>query len=221
MKLSKEQAARNRQHIVEVAGRLFRERGVDGVGVADLMKAAGFTHGGFYNHFPSKEALAAEACSSAFGKSVAAVQSALSADKDGPAAALSHYFNRYLSKSHRDDTGRGCPTASLAADAARQGEQVQAVFAEGLEAVLATFSAQLARTPPAGEPHSPASLRVHSLVLLSEIVGALVLARAVSAADPALSEEILQASRKRLCALKRAPLRAVARRRTPRQRVSA
>jgi TetR/AcrR family transcriptional repressor of nem operon len=151
MKLSKEQAARNRERIVEAAGRLFREQGVDGVGVADVMKAAGFTHGGFYNHFPSKDALAAEACESAFARSVAGLRDRLAAEPDAPAAALSRYVEAYLSLGHRDDTRDGCPMALFAADSARQGEEIQTAFADGIEAVLETVTAQLAKTAGAEE----------------------------------------------------------------------
>ncbi len=107
MKLSKTQAARNRQKIVDVAAQLFRERGVDGVGVADLMKAAGFTHGGFYNHFPSKEALAAEACGSAFQASISGLKAAL-ADRNGDGAAL---FDTWRAIS-RQGTGTTSRTAA-------------------------------------------------------------------------------------------------------------
>src|SRR5258708_39191857 len=117
MKVSRDQAAENRSRIVDVAGRLFRARGFDGIGVADLMKAAGLTHGGFYGHFKSKDDLAAQACERALARS-AETWAAL-ADGGAP-APLSTLVDHYLSGRHRDDTGRGCVYAALAADVARQ-----------------------------------------------------------------------------------------------------
>jgi TetR/AcrR family transcriptional regulator, transcriptional repressor for nem operon len=186
MRVSKEQAAKNRQAIVDAASTLFRERGVDGVGVADLMKAAGFTHGGFYNHFPSKEALAAEACASAFSGSIATLREALE-EGDG-AAALADFVQGYLTPAHRDDSTGACPTASMPIDAWRQGEPIQVAYAEGLSALADLFTAnQPAKRGADG--------RARALRTLSEMVGALVLARAVAEAAPALSDELLAASR--------------------------
>ncbi|WP_394845280.1 TetR/AcrR family transcriptional regulator [Pendulispora brunnea] len=195
MRLSKEQAARNRQSIIDAAARLFRERGIDGVGVADLMKAAGFTHGGFYNHFPSKEALAAEACTAAFEGVIGEITARMEA---GPAgSAFWQYLEEYLSPEHRDDPNGGCPTASLAVDAWRQGEQVQGAYADGIEGVLGIFAAQLSKSS-SGKKRDAAAARERAVRLLSEIVGAVVLARAVVGANQALSDEILQSSREKL-----------------------
>ena len=110
MKVTKAQAQENRARIVETASKLFRERGYDGVGVADLMGAAGFTHGGFYKHFGSKADLMAE--SSAWGLKRT---SALAADMK-----VSEFVNRYISREHRDAVGEGCTLAALCGDAARQ-----------------------------------------------------------------------------------------------------
>src|SRR2546428_12881655 len=115
MRLTKEQATENRQSIIETAGRLFRESGFHGVSVADLMKTAGFTHGGFYNHFRSKEALAAEACSTVIARSNAELAETLG-QKTGK--AWRQYLDRYLSVRHRDGPGSGCAGAALATDAA-------------------------------------------------------------------------------------------------------
>ncbi len=191
MRLSKQQAAKNRQDIIDAAARLFRERGIDGVGVADLMKAAGFTHGGFYNHFESKEALAAEACAAAFEGAIAAMTKLLGKTESG----FRKYIDKYLSQAHRDEPDGGCPTASLAADAWRQGDEFQAAYTEGIRGFLAIFEEQLAKTT--GKKAS-ASARERALRTLNEMVGALVLSRAVAGADAALSEEILRASREKL-----------------------
>ncbi len=198
MRVTKAQAAANRQRILDAAARRFRERGIEGVGLAELMQDAGFTHGGFYNHFASKEALAAEAVGLAFADSRARLDRAL----EGPAAtapeSLASYIRRYLSRRHCDDAAESCPTATLAADAARQGAGVQAVFGEGLEHVLSRFTEQLAATPDADDRSS--STRARAMRLLSVLVGALVLARAVATANPRLSTEILTASRTGLTA---------------------
>ncbi|WP_394824603.1 TetR/AcrR family transcriptional regulator [Pendulispora albinea] len=197
MRLSKEQAARNRQGIIDAAARLFRERGIDGVGVADLMKAAGFTHGGFYNHFPSKEALAAEACASAFENTLAELNTALAAGAGKSGSAFSQYLAHYLSPGHRDDPNGGCPMASFAVDAWRQGDEVQSAYAEGIESVLSAFATQLAKGAR-GKKTGASAARVQAIRLLSEVVGALLLARAVAGANAGLSDEILEASRQKL-----------------------
>src|SRR5437868_7121159 len=118
MKVTREQAAASRERILAAASRLFRERGLDGIGVADLMQDAGLTHGGFYGHFSSKEELMAEACANALGKSVQ--RWAKLAEREG-ARALEALLESYLSKEHRDNPGRGCALATLGADVARQG----------------------------------------------------------------------------------------------------
>lgn len=190
MRVTRQQAEDNRRTILEAAGRSFRERGFDGVGVADLMKAAGFTHGGFYNHFASKDALAAEACADALGRANAALADELRA---GEARPWKRYLTQYLSAEHRDDPAGGCTLAALAADAARSGAGVQTSFAAGIEQVIAILAAYLERT---GE--KPAAARARAIQTWSEAIGGLVLARALAAADPGLSEEILDANRRAL-----------------------
>ncbi|WP_224248931.1 TetR/AcrR family transcriptional regulator [Hyalangium gracile] len=194
MRLTQEQAAENRRKILETAGRLFRERGFDGVGVADLMKAAGFTHGGFYNHFPSKQALAAEACSGAFERSASKLACEL---EQAPARAWRDFLEHYLSPEHRDDPGQGCTLAALAADAGRQGKEVQESFSEGLEKVFALAQEHLSTAAPDKRKGTEASTRERAIQMMSEVVGAVVLARAVAEADPELSDEILEASRRK------------------------
>src|SRR6266436_1770428 len=121
MRLTKEQAAENRRQILEAAARLFREHGFAGVAVADPMKTAGFTHGVFYNHFRSKEALAAEACSTVIARSNAELAGALGRKTPGQKArAWRRYLEGYLSVEHRDAPGSGCVMAALAADGARR-----------------------------------------------------------------------------------------------------
>ncbi|WP_224366685.1 TetR/AcrR family transcriptional regulator [Hyalangium versicolor] len=195
MKLTKEQAAQNRRDILEAAGRLFRERGFDGVGVADLMKEAGFTHGGFYNHFPSKQALAAEMCSGAFERSNSKLASDL---EQAPDRALKEFLEHYLSLEHRDDPAKGCTLAALAADTGRQPEEVQESFAKGVGEVFGLIAAHLAKAAPDKRKAGEGVPRERAIQMMSEVVGAVILARAVAAADPELSAEILEANRRRL-----------------------
>lgn len=185
--MSREQAAENRRRIVEVAGRLFRERGFDGIGVADLMKAAGLTHGGFYGHFRSKDDLAAEACGRVLDRSAEAWQRWLAEGGEAPLEAL---LDRYLSDRHRRHPGRGCLFAALAADVARQDDPaLRHVLTEGLRPQVDRLAAVM-------PGDSDAARRQRALASLSAMVGALVLARAVD--DPALSDEILAATRAEL-----------------------
>jgi len=193
MRLTKDETERNRQEILDAAEKLFRERGFDGVGVADLMKAAGFTHGGFYNHFTSKDQLAGEATAAAFARSNAALAESLG---KGSAGGWKAYIRQYLSPGHRDDPAQGCTLAALAPDAARKGPEVQARFAESIEEIVDIIAAHLGRKGNRGD--RPSALRERALQMLSEMIGALVLARAVAAADPALSTEILAANQRKL-----------------------
>src|SRR5947199_6007747 len=122
MKVSREQAAKNRERILEAAARLFRERGFEGIGVADLMNEAGLTHGGFYGHFSSKDDLIAEASERALAESLP-LWSGLASDRSGdplPAVAAA-----YLSGEHRDNPGAGCVLAALGPDVSRQGAAVR------------------------------------------------------------------------------------------------
>jgi TetR/AcrR family transcriptional regulator, transcriptional repressor for nem operon len=193
MRLTKEQATDNRRRIIETAGRLFRESGFNGVSVADLMKAAGFTHGGFYNHFPSKEALAAEAALAGLQRSNATLTEALMDQEGSNHSALVPYIETYLSSAHRDNRADGCTIASLASDAARQDEQVQASFAQGIDEELDILASYFAKTPAEDEDDMPASARERAVHMLSELVGAIILARAVAQANLSLSDEILEA----------------------------
>ncbi|HEX4182734.1 MAG TPA: TetR/AcrR family transcriptional regulator [Caulobacteraceae bacterium] len=178
MRISKEQAAANHDQVVQVASELFRERGFDGVGVADLMRTAGFTHGGFYNHFDSKEALAVEAVERAFRDSAAA--------RPG-VADLRAILTSYLSPTHRSSVATGCPAAGLGCDASRQPESVRTAFADGMEDMVRRMTRAL-------EPltDSADDARARAINLLAKLVGALVLARAAPDGSP-ISDEILDA----------------------------
>ena len=193
MRLTQAESEQNRKQILQVAGRLFRERGFDGVGLDGLMKGAGFTHGGFYNHFASKEELEAEASAAGIAQKNAEIVEWLS---DPSTDAWKRYVHYYLCAKHRGDRAGGCMLGALAADAARKGPTVQASFTEAVEGMAGAIADHLGRKPSRGK-RARAS-RERALQMLSELVGALVLARAVAAADPALSDEILAANRRGL-----------------------
>ena len=181
MRVSREQAALNRARIVEVAARLFREKGYDGIGVADLMKGAGLTHGGFYGHFDSKEDLLAEACAKALEGSVERWQRI--AEQNSPQAALDKIAHSYLSPDHRDHPGLGCSVTALGADIARLGQPAREALTGGVKGQLAVLEKLL--------PGDDAAERRRAAVAsYAAMVGAMVLARAVE--DPALSEEFMQ-----------------------------
>jgi TetR/AcrR family transcriptional repressor of nem operon len=142
VRVSREQAEKNRAHVVEVAGAQFRAHGFDGIGVADLMQAAGLTHGGFYNNFASKDALAVEAVGHVFAESIARMrEQALSSD-DPLRAAVEHY----LSPEHRDAPALGCAIAALSQDAARGSPELHRAFEAGVGAYL-DLIAELAHVP--------------------------------------------------------------------------
>lgn len=180
MRVSRAEAARNRERIVEAAARLFRERGFDGIGVADLMKSAGLTHGGFYGHFASKEDLMAQACVRALDDSLATLSQV--AERGGE-NALSAVATVYLSPVHRDRPGGGCVLAALGAEAARHGSPLRSAFTRGVRSALEV----LTRFVP-GE--SERAKRAQALAAYASMIGGLVLARAVD--DPELSDEVLQ-----------------------------
>lgn len=189
MKVTREQAKLNRERVVDTAARQFRERGFEGVGVADLMKSAGLTHGGFYAQFDSKEHLMVEACERAFEESEHRWRELL---ERAPKKRLSVIASSYLSGKHRDNPGGGCVIAALSMDAARQGPPVRAVFTEAAK----RFLGLLGQVVPG---RSPRSRRREALASFAAMVGAVVLARTVSAAS--LSEEILEAVRAQLTEL--------------------
>src|SRR3954452_120601 len=132
MRITKQRAAENRERVVEEAARLFREKGFDGVGVAELMAAAGLTHGGFYNHFGSKEAVEAAACGRVFEKSVAKISAIAEAEDDERARAFADYCGRYVSPQARDAGAASCPMVAFAGDVSRQSEAVREAYARGL-----------------------------------------------------------------------------------------
>jgi TetR/AcrR family transcriptional repressor of nem operon len=179
MRASREQFAENRQRILEVAGRLFRQKGFDGIGVDGIMEAAGLTHGGFYGHFASKANLAEQACSAGLKQSRQKWETLAQAS---PEAALAEIARSYLSKRHRDDPGNGCVFAALGGEVARSSDAVRSTVTKGVRA-------QLGILEQVGKARSKAARRKQAIAALSGMVGAMVVARLVN--DSALSNEIL------------------------------
>lgn len=180
MKVTKAQAQENRERIVQTASVLFRERGYDGVGIAELMSTAGFTHGGFYKHFQSKADLMAEAAAYSFAQSNAQMS-----DFD-----IVSFVQKYLSREHRDAPGDGCTMAALCTDAGRHAEPLKETFLTGIENQLASLS-------NGGE--STTEERKAIINAIAHAVGALVLSRACPD-DSLLAEEILEVCREEILA---------------------
>jgi TetR/AcrR family transcriptional repressor of nem operon len=176
VKTSKANVEANREKLLVAASEGFRRHGFDGVKVADVMQAAGLSHGGFYTYFDSKEDLVAQTCATSLERQARRLKVA----KGDCQTELDAYVTRYLSTKNRDEPGQACLFPSLAADVARQAGPVRQVFSEG----VADYLDALAVLTDAGAG------RQKAITLLSTLVGAMVLARAVS--DESLSDEILQ-----------------------------
>src|SRR5918993_3400133 len=143
MRVSRIQAAENRQAVINVAGRLFRERGFDGIGLKDLMKGAGLTQGAFYKQFASKDDLAAQASGRALESASGRWSAAAAENPKDPLGAVVAF---YLSMEHRAERMDGCPVVALGADAARQGSDVKASFEAGINAYLEVLGRMVAET---------------------------------------------------------------------------
>ncbi|CAN5338424.1 TetR/AcrR family transcriptional regulator [soil metagenome] len=184
---SRADAAHHREEIVAESSRLFRERGFAGVSVADVTGAVGLTHGGFYKHFASKEALAAEASAEAFRQSVE-LGDAVAAGFEEKTEQWRAGLDAYFSDEHRDVSADGCPATALAADAAREpvASPIHAAYVAGLESYIDFFQ----RIAPGD------ATREETIVRYAAMVGALTLARATHGEQ--LSDEIFQAVRKSL-----------------------
>ena len=182
MRVSRSQASENRQTVINVASRLFRERGFDGIGLKDLMKGAGLTQGAFYKQFASKEDLAAQASRRAFESATRRWSSTAAANPDDPLGAV---IAMYLSAGHREERMDGCPIVALGSDAARQSTDVKASFEAGIRAHLEVLG-HLIGEAEGEEPNEKA------MAVLSTMVGALILSRVVN--DKRLSKRFLQAA---------------------------
>jgi TetR/AcrR family transcriptional repressor of nem operon len=182
MRVSRIQAAENRETVINVASLLFRERGFDGIGLKDLMKGAGLTQGAFYKQFASKEDLAAQASRRALESASRRWSAAAATNPQDPLGAVIAF---YLSMAHRGVRMDGCPVVALGSDAARQGADVKASFEAGIRAHLEILGRLIAETD--GEtPNGKA------MAILSTMVGAVTLSRVVN--DPDLAQAILDAA---------------------------
>ncbi|KAB0568970.1 TetR family transcriptional regulator [Pseudomonas palleroniana] len=180
MKVTKKQAQANRAHIVETASTLFRERGYDGIGIVELMAAAGFTQGGFYKHFNSKADLMAESSACGIAQSAALTVG----------ASVTEFVKVYLSREHRDDRATGCTLAALCGDAARKEEEIRATFAAGIETQLNVLRESEGDQGCADS----AGTRAKLLAVMAHSLGAVIMSRACPD-DSALADEILAACR--------------------------
>jgi TetR/AcrR family transcriptional regulator, transcriptional repressor for nem operon len=184
MKVTKEKSAENRRALVRAASKLFKQHGIDGVGVAEIGKEAGLTHGALYAQFASKEELAAEALADGLERGFERRVKSAGEDFD-----LGDYLDWYLSKRHCDNLETGCAMTASGSEIARQGKRVSRAFVDGFERFAKSFEEHL------GPSDSEATDRDRALAIVSAAIGAVVLSRAVSKADAKLAGEILNASR--------------------------
>ncbi|MBB3594284.1 TetR/AcrR family transcriptional repressor of nem operon [Rhizobium sp. BK529] len=186
MRVSREKFAENREKILTAASVLFRENGFDGVGVADIMKAAGLTHGGFYGHFESKDDLALEVSRNLIERVEERWREQIASHPERPLQAL---LDHYIHWRTVDDPGGSCVFASLTQEVSRSEGAVRATFSEG----LSTLVAVLQDIVP-GETSE--ERRANATTTLSSMMGAVILARAVE--DRALAEQFLVTMRRKL-----------------------
>lgn len=185
MRVSNEKAQENRERVIDVAAAQFRTHGIDGIGISDLMKLAGMTHGGFYRQFASKDDLVVQAVTRAIDATTDDIKTQLAGTED-PLAALVAF---YVSPEHRDNPARGCSLASLATDAARSSDPAfQALIGDLVARYLALLS----------DLSAGKGQRSDAIAILTGMVGAIILARAVP--DAALSAELLDVTRANLLA---------------------
>ncbi|WP_454849149.1 TetR/AcrR family transcriptional regulator [Rhizobium binxianense] len=180
---SQQEKQKTHDRIVEIAAQRLRERGLDGIGVADLMKEAGLTVGGFYKHFASREDMVAEAMQLAFGSWEA---KARAQGRNPGDISIEEFAADYLSPEHRDDTGGGCPFAALAADLARSGEKCRSIATEQMRANLKNMEGRVGAI-------GDAQARRRAIIASCLMTGAVGLARISD--DEALSDEILETVR--------------------------
>jgi len=190
MRVSKEKVAENRSALLHAASRLFREKGIDGVGVAEVAKEAGLTHGALYAHFPSKDALVAEAFSEGFAGNMAGMRT-WAGDRN---PTFEEYMELLFSAGMRDRLAAGCPMAASASEVARQGEAVSSSFAKAFAQEVAMVEAAL------DSIMSSAARRQLAVAAVAAQIGAIAVARAVAKTDMALSDEVLQATRRAIVA---------------------
>ena len=183
---SRAEKVKTHKRMVSIASKKFREKGLAGVGIAELMKEAGLTVGGFYKHFDSRDDLVAEAVSSAFGGWKRRVDAAASV---GSSVSFAKLIDSYLNEAHRDNPGTGCAFSALAAEIGRSDKRTRALTTEQVRNDIQLIASLL----PDNDPNAA---RSQAILTFSALVGAMSLARAVS--DEALSREILESVREHL-----------------------
>jgi TetR/AcrR family transcriptional repressor of nem operon len=186
MRYSETHKQETRKKVVQAAAAAVRAKGPDGVGVAEVMAQAGLTHGGFYAHFPNKEALVAAAIEEAFAQS--ARRFARMTEGMDPQAALSAFVDAYVSTSHRINPEGGCPVTTLTSDLPRQGPPVREAFDTGVRGLIGRIANWL--------PEGAKDREQLATSLISEMAGAVALSRAIS--DDELAEALLADSRRRI-----------------------
>ncbi len=185
MFVSKETTGLNRGALLEAASRLFREKGIDGVGVAEIAREAGLTHGALYKHFPSKEVLAAEA----FYHPIATRNAEADVSDEGRERSFEEYLDAMFSIEHRDNLANGCPMTASASEIARQGLVVAASFTRAFKERVTSLEASIKGMMSASQK------RQFAVAALAAQIGAIAVARAVAKVDASLSKEVLQAVR--------------------------
>lgn len=186
MKVTKDRAAQNRRALVRAASKLFRRHGIDGVGVAEIGKEAGLTHGALYGQFDSKQSLAAAALTDALDRSYHRMIAL--ADGDSP---MGTYLDFFVNKAHRDDITKGCAMTASGSEIARQGKSLSRAFTDGFDRLAKTFE----RAMDGGAPLR-STPRERALTMAAGCIGAVIAARAVAKADPRLSDDIIVAARR-------------------------
>jgi TetR/AcrR family transcriptional regulator, transcriptional repressor for nem operon len=207
MRYSREHKLETHARIVKRASVRLREKGAHGIGVADLMKDAGLTHGGFYAHFDSREALVIEAFAHAMDRSSERWRKL--AEQTPPDQRMAAIVESYLTPAHRDDPGHGCAIPTLAAEIARESSKTRKAFAAKLEQMIDTLAAQIPDI-------SRKAARKQAMAVIATMIGTLVMARVAGNGD--VSEEILNAGREAVLG-RAASARRVATKTTPKKAV--
>jgi TetR/AcrR family transcriptional regulator, transcriptional repressor for nem operon len=184
MRYSREHKAQTHARIVKKASVKLREKGAHGIGVADLMKDAGLTHGGFYAHFDSREALVIEAFTHAMDRSTE--QWKKLSDSSPPEKRFSKIVSGYLAPGHRDDPGHGCAVPALGAEIARESARTRRVFSSRMNQMIDLLAEQIRGIPPK-------AARKQAMAALATMIGALVMSRIAGSGE--FSDEILGAGR--------------------------
>jgi TetR/AcrR family transcriptional regulator, transcriptional repressor for nem operon len=184
MRYSREHKLETHARIVKRASVRLREKGAHGIGVADLMKDAGLTHGGFYAHFDSREALVIEAFTHAMDRSTERWRKL--AEQTSPEQRIAAIVDSYLTPMHRDDPGHGCAIPTLGAEIARESPRTRKAFAAKLEQMIDAIAAQIPDLPRK-------AARKQATAAIATMMGTLVMARV--AGNGEFSEEILSSGR--------------------------